>query len=50
MEINATLDLASVEVMDILPVLAAFVLGFAARMVGLPPTTISGRAPVPGAW
>ena len=32
-----TLDLSAVGVMDILPVLVAFVLGFAARLVGLPP-------------
>ncbi len=37
MEINTALDFAAVEVMDILPVLAAFVLGFGARLVGLPP-------------
>ncbi len=37
METTVALNLAAVEVMDILPVLAAFVLGFAARLVGLPP-------------
>jgi glutathione-regulated potassium-efflux system ancillary protein KefC len=34
---TTTLNLAAVEIMDILPVLAAFALGFGARLVGLPP-------------
>jgi len=37
MEESAALNLSAIEVMDILPVLAAFILGFAARLVGLPP-------------
>ena len=32
-----SLDLAAIEVMDLLPVLIAFVLGFGARLIGLPP-------------
>ena len=37
MELTTSLDLAAIEVMDLLPVLIAFVLGFGARLIGLPP-------------
>ena len=37
METIASLNLAVVGVMDILPVLVAFALGFGARLLGLPP-------------
>jgi glutathione-regulated potassium-efflux system ancillary protein KefC len=37
MQSTVTLNLAAVEIMDILPVLAAFALGFVARLAGLPP-------------
>ena len=37
MEITQTLDLAAIGLRDILPVGLAFLLGFAARLVGLPP-------------
>lgn len=37
MESTASLNLAAVEVMDLLPVLVAFILGFGARLIGLPP-------------
>lgn len=37
MELTASLDLAAIDVMDLLPVLLAFLLGFGAKLIGLPP-------------